>query len=75
MRIWETSSGNCLRIFSGFRAPISSLALSKNALYAGCELGFIKAYDVLAHEQLWEYEIAESVTYIGKSNDETVVAV
>ena len=75
VRIWETSSGNCLRIFSGFRAPIASLSLSKNALYAGDELGFIKAYDVLAHELLWEYETAETVSYIGKSNDETVVAV
>lgn len=62
VRIWETSSGNCLRIFTGFRAPISALSLSRNALYAGCELGWVKAYDVLGHELLWEHEVGEVVS-------------
>ena len=38
-------------------------------------MGWVKAYDVLGHELLWEHEVGEVVSYVGKSNDENVVAV
>jgi hypothetical protein len=66
-----------VRIFTGFRAAITSLVVTKALIIGGSVIGEVNAFEMFSQDHVWnrEGDTAVAVTAFGKSNDEAVITV